>query len=251
MGDLHAGRDAGRPGGVLQVGDGVRCRCRPDSQVAPTSSGTASTAMTRGRSLAGRLRKNLRTPSADSVVVRIADGWQSSSTACRRPTWPGSDGSNSGTAMRPAVEGAEERDEVIEALRAQDRHPVTRLGDLLQAGADGAVACTEVGPVQLVLDAVALGGEVQESVGELVSTHLGPSLDVTDQVAVVRKHDQSVFEERVMEGHLTLLSKPRSPRSRLSSCRRDAAGADPWGQPREPKPRRSYRGYDAYRRYEL
>ena len=58
--------------------------------VAPTSSGTASTAMTRGRSLAGLLRKNLRTPSADSVVVRMADGWQSSRTACRRPTWPGS-----------------------------------------------------------------------------------------------------------------------------------------------------------------
>ena len=30
--------------------------------------------MTRGRSLAGRLRMNLRTPSAESLVVRIADG---------------------------------------------------------------------------------------------------------------------------------------------------------------------------------
>ena len=79
----------------------MSCSTSTGSQVAPTSSGTASTAMTRGRSLAGLLRKNLRTPSADSVVVRMADGWQSSMTACSRPTWPGSLGSNSGTAMRP------------------------------------------------------------------------------------------------------------------------------------------------------
>ncbi|COX93051.1 Uncharacterised protein [Mycobacterium tuberculosis] len=70
-------------------------------QVAATSVGTASTAMTRGRSLADRARMNLRTPSAESVVVRIVDGAQSSSTACNRPTCPGSAGSNNGTAMRP------------------------------------------------------------------------------------------------------------------------------------------------------
>ncbi|CNH60056.1 Uncharacterised protein [Mycobacterium tuberculosis] len=56
------------------------------SQVAATSLGTASTAITRGRSLAERARMNLRTPSAESVVVRIVDGVQSSSTACSRPT---------------------------------------------------------------------------------------------------------------------------------------------------------------------
>ncbi len=71
------------------------------TQVDPTSAGTASTAMTRGRALAGRLRKNLRTPSAESLVVSTAEGVQSSSTACSRPTCPGSPGSNSGTAMRP------------------------------------------------------------------------------------------------------------------------------------------------------
>ena len=76
------------------------------------------------------------------------------------------------------VQRAEERDEVLEVLRAQDRHPVTGLGDLLQPGADGAVARAEVGPVQIALDAVALGGEVQEPVGELVAAHLGPRLDV-------------------------------------------------------------------------
>ncbi|SKV81331.1 Uncharacterised protein [Mycobacteroides abscessus subsp. massiliense] len=72
------------------------------TQVEPTSSGIASTAMTRGRSLGGRFRKNLRTPSAQSVVVSTADGWQSSRTACRRPAWPASLGSNNGTEIAPA-----------------------------------------------------------------------------------------------------------------------------------------------------
>ena len=50
------------------------------------------------------------------------------------------------------VQRAEERDEVLEVLRAEDGDPVTRLGHLLQAGADGAVARPEVGPVQIALD---------------------------------------------------------------------------------------------------
>src|ERR1700761_8395333 len=76
LGDLDASRGPGRTGGVLQVGDG---------------GGVDLLGIPRGRYLAGRLRKNLRTPSAASLVVRIAAGSQSSRTACRRPTWPGSD----------------------------------------------------------------------------------------------------------------------------------------------------------------
>ncbi len=85
------------------------------------------------------------------------------------------------------VQRAEERDEVLEVLRAQDGDPVAGLGHLLQAGADRAVARAEVGPVQIPRDAVALGGEVEEAVGDLVATHLGPSFDVQDQAAVVGK----------------------------------------------------------------
>lgn len=83
------------------------------------------------------------------------------------------------------VQRAEERDEVVEVLRAQDGDAVTRLGDLLQAGAHGAVSGAEVRPVQIAGHTVALGGEVQEAVGELVPTNLRPSFDVTDQASVV------------------------------------------------------------------
>ena len=38
------------------------------------------------------------------------------------------------------VQRAEEGDQVVEVLRAEDRDPVAGLGDLLQAGADGVVA---------------------------------------------------------------------------------------------------------------
>ena len=163
------------------------------SHVTPTSSGTASTAMTRGRSLAGRLRKNLRTPSAESVVVRIAVGWQSSRTACSRPTCPGSAGSNSGHRDAARVQRAEERDHVVQVLRAEDGDPIARLGDLLQAGGDGTVADAELRPVQVAGDAVTLGGEVDEAVGELVAADLGPLLDVTDHASVVGKPELTVL----------------------------------------------------------
>ena len=121
------------------------------------------------------------------------------------------------------VQRAEEGDEVLQVLRAEDGDAIAGLGHLLQAGADRLVACPEVGPVQIPRDAVALGGEVQEPVGELVSTHLGPSFDVANQAAVVGKPDQSVFDERVMERHHTLLSnhtrRDASPRvNRLAAA---------------------------------
>ncbi|EUA68366.1 hypothetical protein I553_10516 [Mycobacterium xenopi 4042] len=47
MGDLHARGHPGGTRGVLQVGDGVERRVQRGSQVAATSLGTASTAMTR------------------------------------------------------------------------------------------------------------------------------------------------------------------------------------------------------------
>src|SRR4029078_2615875 len=59
----------------------------------------------------------------------------------------------------------------------------------------------EFGPVQLALDTVAFHGEVEEPVGELVSTNLGPLLDVLDDAAVVGELDQSVLQERVMKAH--------------------------------------------------
>ena len=110
------------------------------------------------------------------------------------------------------VQGAVERDQVVEVLRAQNGDAITRLGDLLQAGTHRAVAGTELSPRHVPFDTVAFGRVVQESVGELVATHRRPSLDVTNQAAVIGKPDLSVLaDERVMERHLTLLSDHTCP----------------------------------------
>ncbi len=87
------------------------------------------------------------------------------------------------------VEDAEEADDVVQVLRAEDRDAVARLGDLLQAGADGAVARGELRPADVAGDAVALDRVVEESVGEFVAADLRPFLDVTDQVGVVGERD--------------------------------------------------------------
>ena len=213
--DLHACRDAGRAGGVLQIGDGVGS----DIDLLPGGTDLVGYGVDRdhagtllGRPAAEELPHPLRRLGGGQDRRRVAvveDGVQAPDVAgLARVEQRHGD---------PAgVERAEEGDEILQVLRAEDRNAVAGLGHLLQAGADGAVACAEVGPVQIPCDAVALGRVVQESVGELVSTHLRPSFDVADQAAVVGKPDQSVFDERVMEPHLTLLSKPHSSRNTFS-----------------------------------
>src|SRR6202011_5748570 len=130
-------------------------------------------------------------------------------------------------------------DHVLEVLRAQNRDSVAGLGDLLQAGADGAVADAEMSPGQITLNALAFSGEVHESVGQLVAAHLGPLLDVTDHTAVVGKHKQTVLEERVVERHVISCQATRA--ALVLACGRAAAHD---GRQRGPKPRRSYRGIE-------
>ena len=137
------------------------------------------------------------------------------------------------------VQGSEEGDQVLEVLRAQDRDPVAWLGDLLQSRGDRAVAHAEVGPVQVALDAVALDGEVQEAVGDPVAAHLGPTLDVPDEVSVVGKGDAPVLDEWVVEGHAISPVKNLYGGSAATHCSRVARRASP---PSTPKPHRSYRG---------
>lgn len=104
------------------------------------------------------------------------------------------------------VQGAEQRDQVVQVLRAQHRDAVAGLGDLLQPGAHRAVAGAELRPGDVAGDAVALGGEVQESVGELVATNPRPFLNVLDQVRVLGELDLSIHDERVVVRHSALLS---------------------------------------------
>ena len=134
------------------------------------------------------------------------------------------------------VEGAEERDEVFEVLRAEDRDAVAGLGDLLQAGADGAVACAEVGPVQIAHDAVALGGEVQEPVGELVSTHLGPLLDVRTRLPL----SGNLISPSLRNGLWNPISLSCRSHSRREADSRGSAGrrgvsAEPTARTQTPK----------------
>ena len=205
MGDLHAGRDAGRTGGVLQVGDGVAF----DVDRFPGGADLV------GHRVDGDdARTLLGGPAAEELphaLGGLGGGQDRRRVAVVEHGVQAADVAGLGRVEQryrdaAGIQRAEERDEVFEVLRAQDRNPVTGLGDLLQAGADGPVALAEHRPVQIPLDAVALGGEVEEPVGDLVPTHLGPSFDVPDQAAVVGKPDQSVLDERVVEGHLTLLS---------------------------------------------
>src|ERR1700682_4710855 len=130
------------------------------------------------------------------------------------------------------VQGAVERDQVVEVLRAQNGDAITRLGDLLQAGTHRAVAGTELSPRHVPFDTVAFGRVVQESVGELVATHRRPSLDVTNQAAVIGKPDLSILaDERVMERHLTLLSDHTCRGASPRRYRRTAAASRPTREP--------------------
>src|SRR5271154_7502022 len=100
------------------------------------------------------------------------------------------------------VQGAEERAQVVQALRTQNGDAVTRLGHLLKPGAHRTVTGTELGPRNVPRYTITFGGVVQEPVGQLVSAHLRPLLDVTNQVGVVRKLDSPVLiDERVVVRH--------------------------------------------------
>ena len=236
-GDLDTRRDARRTRGVLQVGDGLS----GDVDVFPGGADLVGHGVDRddaGALLGGAAAEELPHP-----LGGVSGGQNRGRLAVIEHRVQPADVPGLGRVEQwhgdaAGVEGAEEGDHVLQVLRAEDGDPIVRLGHLLQPGGDCAVTDAELSPVQIALNAVPLGGEVHESVGELVAAHLRPLLDVTDHTAVVGKPKQTVLEERVVERHVTLLSKPLV--RRLSS---HAVGllhrpAD------EPKPRRSYRGIE-------
>jgi hypothetical protein len=87
------------------------------------------------------------------------------------------------------VQRAVERHHVVQPLRSKDGDAIAWLGDLLQAGADGAVARTELRPGQVVVDAVALSREIKVTIGQTIPAHLGPSLNVADEAGVFGEFD--------------------------------------------------------------
>ena len=210
VGDLNTGRDTGGSGGVLQVGDGVfedgidvfpggahLFRHRVDGDDAWAFLGrprAEELAHTLGGLGGGQNRRGLAVVEhgmqpPDMAGLGRIEQWH------RDPT---------------GVQRAEERDEVVQVLRAQDCHPIARCGDLLQTGAHGAIAGAELIPAKFARDTVAFGGEVQEPIRQLVAADAGPALDMLHHARALREGDPSVLDERVMERHTTLLSEHSS-----------------------------------------
>ncbi|SLC84454.1 Uncharacterised protein [Mycobacteroides abscessus subsp. massiliense] len=65
----------------------------------------------------------------------------------------------------PGLDGREKPDHIVQALRRQNRHPVPRRRDLLQAGPYRPHPDVELIPAQLDRHAVVIAGEVQVPVG--------------------------------------------------------------------------------------
>ena len=228
MGDLHAGGNPGGAGGVLQVGDGVlvdgvdvlpgRAHLVGDGVDGDDPgallgrAGAEELANTLGGSGGGQDRRR------GAVVehrVQATDVTRFGRIEQRHRDPAG-------------VERAEEGHQVFQVLRAQNRHPVARLGHLLQTGAHRAVARAEIRPAQFAGHPVAFGGEIEESVGQFVAANLGPPLHMLHHAGALGEGDASVLDERVMERHTT------SPV--------DNAAVGPSIHRRRPETHRSYRG---------
>ncbi len=97
------------------------------------------------------------------------------------------------------VDRSEECDDVLEALRRQNGHSITGLGDLLQASRDSFEASTELGPGQLVSFAVTFPGVVDEPVRERVGILFHVHLDVADERLPFVDGDVAVLIDEIIE----------------------------------------------------
>ncbi len=126
VGDLHAGRDAGRPGRVLQVGDGVGV----DVDLLPGGADLV------GHRVDGDdARTLLGGPAAEELAHALGGlggGQDGRRLAVVEHRVQAADVAGLGRVEQrhrdaARVQGAVERDQVVEVLRAEDRDPVTGL----------------------------------------------------------------------------------------------------------------------------
>ncbi|SKI98455.1 Uncharacterised protein [Mycobacteroides abscessus subsp. massiliense] len=98
----------------------------------------------------------------------------------------------------PGLDGREKPDHIIQALRRQNRHPVPRRRDLLQAGPYRPHPGIELIPAQLDRHAIVITGEVEVPVGR-GGTELGDiALKVGQQRRPGRQIDQTVDVEIIL-----------------------------------------------------
>ena len=108
---------------------------------------------------------------------------------------------------RPRLDRCEEPGDVIEALRCEDRHPVTSRGDTLQASANSPHPATELGPGQFDGLSVNGAGEVQVAIGHGVTDIRDVAVDERYQRDAWRQHDAALCIETVLDLQQTLLGR--------------------------------------------
>ena len=85
----------------------------------------------------------------------------------------------------PGLDGGEEADDVIEALRRQDRDPIPGLGHLLKPRRDRTRTRPQLGPVQVGRSAVRVTAEIDVAVGKCVVLAIDGTLQImVDGIAI-------------------------------------------------------------------
>ena len=100
---------------------------------------------------------------------------------------------------RPRLDRREEPGDVVEALRGEDRHPVTSRGDLLHASADRLHPATELGPGQFDGMSVSRAGEIQVAIGNGVADVRDVAVDERYQRDAWRQHNAALGIETVLD----------------------------------------------------
>ena len=201
MGDLDTGRGTGGTRGVLQVGevlgvefsgdecrtDRVRHRVDGDDARAPLTRKLAQERVHRfGGAVGGQ--DDRRGGIGEHRVEAFGVAGQL--------------GGEEGNRDVSGLNGGEESDDVVQTLRRQDRHAITRLGDLLQAGADRAHPGVQLQPAQFQCDTVIVAGEVQVAVGGGGAEFGDVVCEVGEQGGAGRKVDRALGVEIILNSTL-------------------------------------------------
>ena len=196
---------------------------RRGREVAPIASGTASTAMMRGRCARGT-GAGTRGPARRGGGGQDDRGRASSSTACEPVGVTGEFRREQGHRDGAGLDRGEEADDVVDALRGEDRDPVAGLGDLLEPCSHRAQPGAERRPGQLDRAVVV---EVEIPVGGRIARLLGMAIEERRQRDSGRNLDIAFGIEIVVEPHLwthkriirVTPGKARRRRPRSVSCR--------------------------------